>query len=133
MLQITRPRDQQYLYMPNPTLINIQSSKTQHFLGLVDVYIRLGRPEIYEVEPVVNENYRPDAYTRINGEPVVIELQRSTVSAKKMQAKVDAFVESHIRRQHDAKTLWIISPVSYKLNVPTGYRVVQQKEKAVAV
>lgn len=113
--------------MPNPAMINMQSPKLKHFLGLVDVYIALGQPEIYEVEPQITDEYRPDAYTRINDAPTLIELQRSTISRKKFQLKVDLFVQSFKMKKHDAKRLLVYTDSPYKLTVPAGFEVIQQK------
>jgi uncharacterized protein (DUF1499 family) len=127
---IPMPKDKPYLYMPNPTMIHTQSSKTQHFLSLVDVYIDLGQPNIYQIEPQINQEYRPDVYARLP-EPTIIEVQRSYISHKKMQEKLNMFVDSSIRRQHDSNILWIISTREYKLKVPSGFTVIQSNPKEI--
>lgn len=127
ILQVPRPKDQQYLYMPNPARINMQSSKIPHFLALVDLYIMLKQPEVFEVEPPVSESYRPDAYTRIRDTPIVIEYQRSLVSTKKIQKKVDEFAESFYLKKHDSRVLWLYSGVRYHVKVPDGFTVVHKK------
>src|SRR5690625_1287432 len=100
--QIVRPKDEPYLYMPNPTIIHPESQNIRHFLGIADIYMNLEKPEIFEVEPGVSEGYRPDIYTRIP-DPTIIEFQRSVISRKRMQQKVDAFVDAHLQGLHDAK------------------------------
>jgi hypothetical protein len=118
--------------MPNPTIIHPQSNKINHFLGIVDLYIKLGQPKIFEVEPVINDEYRPDAYFRLSdGTPVLIELQRTLVSTKRMQEKVEAFAKAFLKKQHDAKTLWIVADTEYRIKVPAGFSVVQRKMDAV--
>lgn len=126
VLPIPQVKDRPYLYMPNPSVIHPQSPRIQHHLAVADLYIQLGQPKVYEIEPIINDEYRPDAYTRLDGEPVLIELQRTVISAKKMQAKVDAFAESFVRKQHDAKTLWIVSDYVYQVKAPTGFTVAQK-------
>jgi hypothetical protein len=111
--------------MPNPSLIHLRSASTDHFLGLVDLYIALGQPQVYTVEPQITEEYRPDAYTRLPA-PVLIELQRSTISSKKMQQKVDQFVKSSQEKKHDARTLLIVTDRPYSIKVPSGFNVVQR-------
>lgn len=127
ILPIPQAREEQYIYMPNPAMINIQSPKLKHFLGLVDVFITLGQPEIYEVEPQITDDYRPDAYTRLDMVPTIIELQRSTISRKKFQAKVDMFVQSYKMKKHDARTLLVYTDTAYKLTIPSGFEIIQRK------
>ena len=127
VLAVPQERDKPYLYMPNPALIHLKSMKTDHFLGLVDIFIQLKQPPIYEVEPIVNDDYRPDAYTRIDGAPVIIEYQRTIISSKRIEYKVNAFVESFYRKQHDAKTLMIVTDHPYKVGTPPGFTVLQKQ------
>lgn len=84
-------------------------------------------PKIFEIEPPISDDYRPDVYTRLKDTPVIIEYQRTIISNKKMQAKVDLFIESHIRKKHDATILWIVSDYAYKVSFPSGYSVVHKK------
>ena len=128
VLPIPQVKDRPYLYMPNPAIIHHRSNKIEHFLGLVDIYLRLKKPKIFEVEPQINDEYVPDAYTRINDRPVIIEYQRTLISTKKMQSKVDAFVESYVRKQHDARTLLIVSDHNYpKITIPSGFHIIHKK------
>lgn len=110
--------------MPNPTLIHPESSKIRHFLAIADFYIQAGKPEIYEVEPTIAEEYRPDAYMRL-GEPIIVEVQRTRISVKRMQDKVDWFAKTHKQGKHDAKSLWIVTDVPYPISIPIGYKVKQ--------
>ena len=132
ILQVPQVKDRPYLYMPNPTIIHPQSNKINHFLGLVDIYISLNQPKIFEVEPIVNDEYRPDAYVRLDGDtPVLIELQRTAISTKRMQEKVDAFAKAHMKKEHDAKTLWIVADTEYRVKIPSGFDIVHKKISAV--
>lgn len=113
--------------MPNPALIHKQSSHLNHYLAIADLYITLNQPEPYEVEPFISEEYRPDVSTVLDGTPVLIELQRSIISNKKMQEKVNNFVATHRKDSHKAKTLLVITDYRYDLQAPPGYAVVQKK------
>lgn len=130
ILPIPQVKDRPYLYMPNPTLIHPQSNKINHFLGLVDLYIQMKQPAVFEIEPIINEDYRPDVYTR-KEVPVLIELQLTPISLKRMQEKVDLFVKAHIKKQHDATTLWIVADTQYQVKIPAGYSVMQMKQEAI--
>jgi len=124
-LPIPQVKDRPYLYMPNPSVIHPQSPKIPHHLALADLYIQIGQPKIYEIEPKINDDYVPDVYTRLDT-PIIVELQRTVISQKKMQAKVEAFVDSFYRKQHDARTLWIVSDYVYNVKVPEGFNIVQK-------
>ena len=113
--------------MPNPALIHTQSAKLKHYLGLVDIYLTLDKPEVYEIEPYFSADYRPDVRTKLLDTSVLIEYQRSIVSNKKMQDKVDAFVTTNKQGLHDAKSLLIVTDYRYDLIMPTGYEVIQKK------
>lgn len=110
--------------MPNPTICHPESQNIRHFLGLADIYIQLGKPEVYIVEPPVNDKYRPDVYTRCP-DPVCIEYQRSKITIKKMQEKVDNFAKAYVKGEHDAKTLWIMSDISYQVKTPESFKIIQ--------
>jgi competence CoiA-like predicted nuclease len=73
---------------------------------------------------MVNDTYRPDCYTRLP-DPTIIEFQRSTISHKRMQVKVDAFLDSYIKKEHDAKTLWIFTDTKYNITLPPGFTLIQ--------
>lgn len=108
--------------MPNPTLIHTESTKLRHFLAIADFYIRLGKPEVYQVEPDIDPSYRPDAYTRLP-DPVVVEVQRSYISNRKMQEKIDNFADTFVRGKHDAKTLWIVTDTKFTVKLPRGFNI----------
>jgi hypothetical protein len=129
ILQVPQVKDRPYLYMPNPSIIHPQSNKIEHFMAIADLYIAMKQPKIFEVEPMINDDYRADAYIRNSDsdKPVLVEIQRTVISTRRMQAKVDEFVKAYLKKQHDAQTLWIISDVTYRLEVPAGFSVVQQR------
>lgn len=106
-------------------MIHTESTKIRHFLAIADFYIRLGQPQIYEVEPYVDENYRPDAYTLVTGEPIIVEIQRSHISYKRMQEKIDNFADTFRRGKHNARMLWIVSDEEYRVRIPAGFQVEQ--------
>lgn len=110
--------------MPNPTLIHPESQNVRHFVGIAELYLQLGKPKIYEVEPQVNDHYRPDIYTHAVA-PTVIEYQRSRISQKRMQVKVDLFVESFRAGDHDARKLWVLSDTPYDLKIPQDFQLIQ--------
>jgi hypothetical protein len=109
--------------MPNPTIIHPNSTRTNHFLAIADFFIRIGQPDIYEVEPDLKHNYRPDAYTILNQEQVAIEIQLSHVSNKKIQEKIEGFVDSFKKGKHQAKRLWLVTDRPFKYTVPSGFIV----------
>ena len=111
--------------MPNPTIIHPESAKIRHYLAIAQFFIDIGQPEIYEIEPQFDREYVPDVYTRIDGVPIMVEIQRSHCSHRKMQGKVNGFVRTYLEGKHDAKTLWIVSNERYRLTVPEGFTVKQ--------
>lgn len=121
---IPQPRDCQYLYMPNPTIIHPRSRSREHFLAIADFYIAVGFPRVYVVEPNLQCDYRPDVYYRdSDGDSYVVEVQLSKVSNKIMQEKYDKFVDSYRKKKHDAKTMVIVSDREYKIEEREGYIV----------
>ena len=98
------------------------SSKLEHHLGLADLYIRLGFPEIFEVEPMISAKYRPDVYMVRKERHVIIEYQRTIVTKATMQNKLDRFVESYHAGEHICTELWIVSDFKYKdVTLPTPF------------
>jgi competence CoiA-like predicted nuclease len=107
-------------------MIHTQSSKINHYLGLADIFIRIGCPTDYTIEcHIENGEYIPDAIAKIGEHKIVIELQRSVISESKMQDKVDNFVKYY--GKHGSKHLWIFTDKEYKLRVPSGFNVEQKK------
>jgi hypothetical protein len=109
--------------MPNPTIIHPNSTRTNHFLAIVDFYIRIGQPDIYEVEPDMKHDFRPDAYTIVNGEHIWVEIQLSHKANKTIQEKVDGFIEGNKKGKHQARKMWMVTDRPFKLSVPSGYSV----------
>lgn len=109
--------------MPNPTIIHPTSTRTNHFLAIADFYIRIGQPQIYEVEPDLKHDWRPDAYTIIKGEHIAIEIQLSHKSNKVIQEKINGFADSHRRGLHQARKMWLVTDRPFKFTVPVGYDV----------
>lgn len=127
ILQIPQPKDRPYLYMPNPARIHHQSSKLEHYLGLADLYIQYGQPEVFEVEPNICEEYRPDVYMVKDGKHIIIEYQRTFITAKKMQDKIDRFVASYNQGKHQCTTLWIVSGIEYRhIACPSHFNIIQK-------
>jgi hypothetical protein len=117
-----------YLYMPNPTIIHPRSRRIEHFLKIVDLYIETCLPDHFDVEPTFSNEYRPDVYATINGERMVIEVQRTRISNRKMQEKVDAFMRSYYMKEHDARTMWICASMRYDVSVESGFKVIIGEE-----
>lgn len=121
---IPQPRDCQYLYMPNPTIIHPRSRSREHFLAIADFYIAAECPSTFIVEPDLKCDYRPDIYYRDQeGTSYVVEVQLSKVSNKVMQEKYDKFVTSYRQKKHDAKMILIVSDREYKIQEMEGYIV----------
>lgn len=120
---VRRPKDETYLYMPNPAKMHTESSKRQHALAVVDTYIKLGKPQHFDVEPNFDTKYRPDAYTTIRGKKAVIEVQRSHISNRKMQDKVDGFVRTHREGKHEACIMYVVTDENFSISAPSGYKL----------
>lgn len=109
--------------MPNPAKMHTESSKRQHALAVVDTYIKLGKPKHFDVEPVFDTKYRPDAYTTIRGQKAVIEVQRSHISNKKMQDKVDGFVRTFREGKHEACIMYVVTDENFRISAPEGFKL----------
>lgn len=125
ILQVQRGRSETNLYMPNPAILHTRSIKIEHHLKIVDVFIKMGCPKVFKIEPKY-KSYEPDMYIHdFKGNPICIEVQLTPISTKKMQTKVDEFVTSFKKKEHDAKIMLLISDKSYdNLKIPDGYRVI---------
>lgn len=106
-------------------MIHTQSSKINHYLGLAEIYLRLGQPDSFDIEVKIADDFITDAVTTLQDTPVLIELQRSIVSNRKMQDKVDKFVAHY--EKHHARHLWIFTDKPYDISVPSGFLVEQKK------
>lgn len=78
---------------------------------------------MYNIEPQITDNYRPDVYTKVNDTPIIIEYQRTRISQKRIDEKIDAFIHSFVQRKHGCKTLWIVSDTPYKLKKFDGFDI----------
>jgi hypothetical protein len=121
---VPQPREKQYLYMPKPPIIK---GNIDHFLEIAQLYIALGMPEHFDVEPRFND-YEPDVYTTVDHQKVCIEVQRSRISDRKMQSKVDEFMMSYYMKQHEANILWIYSSNRYDVKASDAFIIKQGKE-----
>lgn len=111
-------------------MIHPNSTRTRHFLAIAEFFIRIGQPRTYIVEPDLNcEYYRPDVYMEWGEakEHIIIEVQLTHISTKKMQQKVDNWVKSYKEKRHYAKKMWIVSDNLYHLTAPTGFEVEYHK------
>jgi hypothetical protein len=106
VLQIPQPKDRPYIYKHPESNVRHNSSKLEHYLAIVDTYIELKQPEFFVVEPDW-ASYRPDVYCRVGHMLWCIEVQRSKITNGKMQRKINEFVRSYRREEHDATNLWI--------------------------
>lgn len=97
---------------------------------MADLYLQFGKPDVFEIEPDICPEYRPDVYMVLDDRHIVIEYQRTVISQSRMQAKLDAFFRSHIQGRHDSRELWIVSGgFKYKVVSPSDYTI-RQIEKA---
>jgi hypothetical protein len=121
---VPQPRDEQYLYMPNPAIIPSRSTRINHFLAIVDFYIYVKHPSFFDVEPTIDEHYRPDARFRDGKENEwIVEVQLSRIKLSKMQDKVNNFVRTHREGKHGSRNMIIVSDNKYEVIVPDRYRV----------
>ncbi|UOF90729.1 hypothetical protein LSG31_00150 [Fodinisporobacter ferrooxydans] len=121
---LAQEKGKQNLYMPKPPLIHPRSIRVNHFLAIADLYIKLDKPQVFDVEPAYFQHgYRPDVYAIIDGIPVCIEVQLSRISKKKMQDKANRFIQSYYHSEHKAKTLWIYSSIHYDVKLFGTFRI----------
>lgn len=123
-LAVAKPRtkDQSYIYM-SPSNTDIR--QINHALEVVDLYFEFGQPTYnhFIIEPLIMERYKPDIVVYTGGKRIVTEVQRTRVSRKDMQEKVDNFMRySEI---HKSKTLWIKTDLPYKLEIEQGFTLIQ--------
>jgi len=120
---IPQPRENQYIYMPNPTLIHPRSTHIEHWMAIADFYIHAKYPQTFVIEPSLNgHSYRPDIYYKDEkGKSYIVEIQRSRISNKDMQQKVNNFVDSYFKRAHDATTFTLVTDMNFKLTIHEGF------------
>lgn len=124
VMAIPRTKDKAYLYSLNPPLIHPKSNLIDHQLKIIDYYIELKCPDKFLLEPTLGK-YEPDIfYTDHMGRNVCAEIQLTKISLKKMQSKVDHFM-NEFGKEHNSKLLVICSQNEYKgLKVKEGFKVV---------
>lgn len=110
--------------MPNPATLHHRSIKINHHLKIVDFYIHMGKPETFIPEPNY-PSYKPDVYMKDQkGNPICVEIQITKISAKRMQAKMDEFVKSYGKKEHDSRIMLVVTDSQYdKLVVPSGFKI----------
>lgn len=125
-LAVPRTKDKHYLYTSNPSHIHHKSNKIDHYLKIVDFYIKENCPEIFVIEPILG-SYEPDIYFKDkSGKSICVEIQITPISIKKMQKKYDDFVKEY-DKTHDSKTFVICSDNSYeKLKAHKDFKVVRK-------
>jgi hypothetical protein len=111
--------------MPNPTLIHPKGIKIDHYLKIVDFFIHVGCPPMFEPEPNW-KNYKSDAYMQDKkGNYICVEIQITPISSKKMQKKVDEFVSTY-GKEHDAKVMLLVTNNAYgSIEAPPPFRIVR--------
>lgn len=78
---------------------------------------------MFNIEPQISNDYRPDAYMVKDGHHAILEYQRSIISQKRMQDKVDRFVGAYAAGKHKCRVILIVSNFKYKVVAPTGFTV----------
>lgn len=110
--------------MPNPATLHTRSIKLDHYLKIVDFYIHAGCPQIFIPEPNF-KSYKPDAYMQDRkGNAICVEVQLTPISTKKMQTKIDEFVSSYGKKEHDATVMLLVSNNTYsKVRIPNTFKL----------
>ena len=85
--------------------------------------MRYGQPVIFEVEPDLKCDYRPDVFMIRNGKRIFIELQLTRISNKKMQDKINRYTQSFYLKHHNVDNLWIVTDHLYNLSAPDGFNI----------
>lgn len=125
--QVKRERDQTYLYCQNPASIHPKSPMINHYLKMVDFYIKNGCPNNFLIEPILG-SYEPDIMFRDkNNKTICVEIQLTRISIKRMQEKVNQFVKEY-GKNHDSLKLIICSERDYtKLTIPKGFTLIHSR------
>lgn len=130
-----------YVYFSKPTSIKKDGNKIDHFLAVVDVYLKLTKkkqPTRFDVEPrYTDAEVRPDIFVIIKGTPFWIEVQNSTYSQSVMKKKIelyqkyyDSFEYSKLDWQPKDKKIFpyiiLLSETKYKIET-NDIQVIQFK------
>lgn len=106
---ITCSRDfSPYVYFHADSSIKKDSFKIPHFLEIIKVYrdmIKIKQPALFAVEPKYGKYMEPDIFTIWNGAPIWIEVQRSTLSSKAIEEKIERY-ESYYYSSKWTDELW---------------------------
>lgn len=126
VLAIPRTKDKHYLYTFHPGGMNPKSVLIDHQMKIVDYYIEQNCPEKFLIEPVLG-SYEPDIfYYDHMGRSICVEIQLTKISLKKMQKKVDAFINEY-GKEHNSKLMILCSDSEYKkLKVKEGFKVTRR-------
>lgn len=100
-----------YVYFHSDTTIKKDSFKIPHFLEIVKVYrdmIKIKQPALFTVEPKYGKGkdyMEPDIFCIWNGAPLWIEVQRSMISDKAIQEKIERY-ENYYYSSKWTEELW---------------------------
>lgn len=129
-----------HIYFPNPPTIKMDSSKIQHFLSIVDLYVSLcevQKPKSFIVEPKYKKGHvEPDSLIILeNGIPIFAEIQISRYTSSMIRKKFLGYkelYESNIIKNETWQqpnkiiypTIVLISDHRYEVDVP-GLKILQ--------
>ena len=84
-----------FVYFPKPSPIKKDGNKVDHFLAIVDVYIKLAqknKPKKFDIEPrYTDAEVRPDIFTIFKNTPFWIEVQNSVYTHSVMKKKIELY------------------------------------------
>lgn len=116
--------------MPKPTIIPEFSGRQHHFMSIADIYISLGQPPEFVVEPDLDCKYCPDAYAvTAKGTKLLIECQLSRISNPKMQEKINDFAATYPKHQINGLLIYYAGK-EYQIQKPEGFQILQKKMPA---
>lgn len=78
---------------------------------------------MFNIEPQISNEYRPDAYMVKDGNHAILEYQRTLVSQKRMQDKVDRFVSAYAAGKHRCRVMLIVSNTKYDVKAPSNFAI----------
>lgn len=84
-----------YVYFPKPNSIKKDGNKVDHFLAMVNVYIKMSQKlkiKRFDIEPRYKDaEVRPDIFTIFKGTPMWIEVQNSVYTHNVMKKKIELY------------------------------------------
>lgn len=127
ILQVPRERDKTYLYTLNPSPIHHKNPKINHYLKMVDFYIKNECPKNFIIEPKLGK-YEPDILFKDgSGKTICVEIQLTKISLKRMQEKINDYVKEY-EKEHDAEKIVICSENEYKgLVIPNKFKLIKMR------